>query len=231
VITGYDGDVGDYELSLDLTNGGLPGSIIFASDSFEESGETHAFPFSADAGDTVTIQVDPEGDLDVVIDIVNEDTEEVLDSVDFSTGFEELIFDVAEDGRYFFEVYACEGSEDCGGNTGSYDATLLGSDNVVFEVAFGDEVIGLLGDGGYIEYQFNAIAGDEVEINVFSGDEIDLVIEITDFDDNVLASVDDNLSGEAETLVYSVPQDGIFFIRISDYFEGAGEYDLFISSG
>jgi hypothetical protein len=224
-ITGYEGATGNYELTLALSNGGLPGSILFAADTLEEGDtEGHSFPFTAGAGELVTIQVDPESSLDVVVEVYNDDGDILLDEVDNSTGFEELKFEVPEEGNYYFQVVGFEGG------IGDYSATLLGSDSVLFEIASDDSIIGRLGDTGFIEYMVNAIAGDSFNFLAETFDDIDLYISITDADDNVLTEVDDNFAPESEELTYKAPEDGLFFVRVGDFFEGQGEFVLTVSS-
>jgi hypothetical protein len=222
-VTGYEGAVGDYELELSLSNGGRPGSIIMASDSLGQGDDSHAFPFTAASGELVSIQVQPK--FDVVVSVLNDDTEELLEEVDDTTGFEELVFVTPADGNYFFEVSGFEGE------IGDYDVTLLGSDVVLFELAQDDLVFGRLDIGGFIEYMYGGVSGEIIEIWAESGDEIDLVISVVDADGNVLAEVDDTLSGESEILSYAVPNDELVFIRINDFFDGEGDFTLSIGPG
>jgi hypothetical protein len=224
-ISGFEGATGDYELTLALSNGGLPGSIIFAADVLAEEEEGHAFPFTAPAGEIVTISVDPAGELDVVVQVYNDDNDELLEEADRTFGFEEIVFVVPDDGNYYFQVVGFEGG------TGDYDVTLLGSDAVLFELAIDDIVIGRLGAGSFIEYIYGGTAGETIEVSVDTDDELDLVISIVDADDNILVEVDETLSGEGELLSYAPPEDGLFFVRISDFFEGEGEYRLSLGPG
>lgn len=224
LITGYDGDLGDYQLSLARSNGGQPGSIIFAYDEIEEAEDAHHFPFSSIAGEVLTIQVDPAADLDVVVAVYDGDSDELLDEVDATTGFEELVFVVPADGNYDFVVTGFEGS------LGAYDVTLLGPSSVLFELAYGDLIIGRLAEGpdGYIEYMFGAEAGDVIDFTIETEDDIDIIFSIVDADDNILAEVDEAFSGETETFSYTVPGEGIVFFRVADFYESAGEFTLTI---
>lgn len=224
-IVGYEGATGEYELTLGLSNNGLPGSFIFAADVLAEEEEAHAFPFTAAAGDVVTIHVDPEFELDVVVEVWDDDADEKLDEVDFTFGFEEMLFTVPEDGNYYFQVVGFEGS------TGSYDVTLLGSEDVLFELAIDDLVVGRLGPGSFIEYIYGGTAGETIEVSAETDDEIDLVISIVDADDNILQEIDETLTGESELLVYTPEEDGLVFIRVRDFFESEGEFFLTIGPG
>lgn len=225
-ISGFEGEVGDYELYVDLSNGGLPGSILFAADTLEEaeSAEGHAFPFTALAGEVVTFQVDPELGFDTVIQVVNDDTDEILEEIDNTTGFEESIFTVPEDGNYYFLVIGFEGAY------GEYDATELGSDYVIFELAYGDGVIGRFGPDGLIDYIFRGTAGDTVIFTAETSDELDLMMTMTDLDDNLILSVDDYVAGGTETLTYTFTEDLIVFLTVSEFNAMEGQFLLFVDS-
>lgn len=226
VVSGFEGEVGDYEVNLSLSNGGRPGSILFASDTLEEAEteEGHAFPFTALTGEVVTFQVDPEFGFDVVVEVVNDDTDEVLDEIDATTGFEEAVFSVQEDGNYYFLVKGFEGG------FGAYDATLLGSDFVIFELAVDDRVIGRFGPDGVIDYLYRGVAGETVVFTAETNDELDLVMELTDLDDNSLLTVDEFVAGGTETLTYTFDEDLIVFLTVSEFNANQGQFILLVDS-
>lgn len=224
-VTGYEGTFGDYEITLDLSNGGQPGSIIFAFDTLDPGDtEGHAFPFTAMVGEVVTFQLDPEADFDAVIEIYNDDTDELLEEIDMTTGFEEAVFSVPEDGNYYFLVQGFEGS------AGEYDATLLGSDRVIFELAIGDGVIGRFSEDGVIEYLFRGTAGDNLILTAETNDALDLMLELLDLDDNSLLQVDEFTAGGTETLSYSFTEDQVVFIRVSEFFGEQGQFSLLVDA-
>ncbi len=230
LITGFkdeDGnsEIGDYELTLGLSNGGQPGSIIFANATLNaENIEGHAFPFSALAGEVVTFQVDPVFELDVIVEVYNDDTDELLEEADLYTGFEEIVFTVPEDGNYYFQVKRFEET------AGDYEATILGADTVIFELAVGDGVIGRFNEDGIIEYLFRGAAGSVLVLTAETDDELDLVLEILDMDDNSLAQVDDEMSGGSETLTYTFETDQPVFIRVSEFFSEQGQFILLLDA-
>jgi hypothetical protein len=55
---------------------------------------------------------------------------------------------------------------------------------------------------------------------------MDLVIEILDLDENPLADIDDALSGEGEELQFTFEADGLFIIRIRDFFGDSGSFTM-----
>ncbi|MDV7402782.1 hypothetical protein RZS08_65775, partial [Arthrospira platensis SPKY1] len=96
-----------------------------------------------------------------------------------------MVFFVPEDGNYSFRVLGYEG------DTGNYEAILVGSDLVFFELAVGDLVIGRFGEDSLIEYYIGVEDGETLTIFAETEDDVDLVLEILDFDDNILAEIDD----------------------------------------
>ena len=221
VVTGYEGEVGDYEITLDLSNGGQPGSIIFAADTLtEDDEEGHAFPFTAQSGEVVTFQVDPEFGFDNVIELYDDDTDELLAEVDDTTGYEELLYTVPEEGNYYFLVKGFEGG------AGDYEATLLGSSTVIFELALGDEVVGRFDEDAIIDYLYRGVAGDTILITAESNEELDLTLELSDLDDNILVTVDEMSAGSAEVVAYEFIEDQIIFIRVAEFFGQQGQFSL-----
>ena len=229
LVTPFDeGAVGDFELVLE----GPAGSTVFASDTLEDVGEEHAFPFTAEEDELVFITVEPEGELDVVVRIFNEDTDEEVQEIDRSFGPEGAGFLVPEGGNYYFQVAGFEvddNTEDGGENLGSYFVTMLGSEGVLFELAYGDTVQGKFDTSdGFVEYIFNGTTGDTIDLTLETSQESDGVIEIIDLDDNILASIDDAFSGEGEALSYTFEADGLVLVRVRDFFAAGGLFDLFV---
>ncbi|MFO7683197.1 MAG: PT domain-containing protein [Chloroflexota bacterium] len=221
VVTSYDGTPGDFELLVEESYLSNPASFIFASGSLDDAEETHDFPFYTFADELVVFQVDPDIELDVVVQLYNDDTGELLEEEDATTGFEEVIFTVPEDGNYTFRLLGYEGS------TGAYDVTLIGSEFVYFELAVGDTVIGRFGPNSLFEYYIGGDAGDTVSFTIKTDDNIDLVLRLVDFDDNVLAEADAGGTGGTETLTFTFEADDLFILQVSDFTEsGTGEFFL-----
>ncbi len=232
VVTPFnEGEVGDFEVTL----AGPNGVAVFAADTLEEEGEEHAFPFSASEGEIVSIFVEPDGELDVVVRVLNDDTDEELVEVDRSFGAEGTGYLIPEDGNYYFLIVGFvpdEDTDDGGENIGDYSVTMLGSTEVVFELAYGDSVSGQFGgDTGFAEFWLSGTTGDTVTITLDSAEEVDGTIDIFDLDENALASIDDAFSGETETLSYTFESDGLVIIRASEFFGGTGDFDMFVDFG
>lgn len=221
--------------AFDLTLSGPNGAIVYATDSLDEPGDEHAFPFTASEGDLVSIVVETEGDLDVVIDIYNEDTDEQVYSIDRALGTEAVGYRVPEDGNYYFLVRGFTAGEDGatgGADVGSYTVRVIATDTVILEIALGDTVEGRLGsDSGLIEFYFSALAGDTMVLTLETDGDIDGMLTILDLDENELASVDDNFSGETETLTYTFDNDALYVVRVRDFFRSGGTFSLLVDAG
>lgn len=222
-ITSFDETGGTFELLVEESYLSQPASFIFASGSIDDAEEVHDFPFSALAGDLIIIQVDPEFPFDVVVQLYDDDTGELIEEIDASTGFEEMLFRPEQEGNFFFRVLGFEG------DTGSYEAILAGSDLVFFELAVGDMVIGRFGEDSLIEYFIGVEDGETLTLFAETDDDVDLVLEILDFDDNIIASADDNLTGESEELTHTFAEGGLYIIRVRDFFtNGTGKFTMTI---
>ncbi|NIY15304.1 MAG: hypothetical protein GWM98_10600, partial [Nitrospinaceae bacterium] len=94
-----------------------------------------------------------------------------------------------------------------------------------------DEVQGSLGSDAQLDYYFRGDAGEIFTVSIETNDEIDLVIEIyADGDTQTpLAEIDDNLFGEGEELTFTIPNDGLYIIRIREFFGETGSFILTIT--
>ena len=221
VVSSFDGAAGDYEMLVEESYLSQPATFVFASYDIDDAETVHDFPFTTFAGELVVTQVMPDLDLDVVLGIYNDDTDELIEEIDDSTGFEEAIFVAPDDGNYLFRVSGYEGS------TGAYDINLIGSETVCFELAPGYLVIGRFGDKNLFEYYIGGAAGEQVTFTAKTEDDVDLILQLTDFDGNIIASVDDGFTGDEEVLVYTFETDGLLILQVSDFMElGSGEFLL-----
>lgn len=233
VVDAFDDAVGG---AYQLTLGGPDGTAVTATDELAETGEAHAFPFTATAGEIVAFAVVPDGDLDVVIKLFNDsgDAPEELFAFDRGFGNEAVGYRVEEDGNYFFEVSGFDADSTSdenavggGEGTGTYQAFVFATDLTIVELEFGDDVIGVFSqDDGIIEYTIDGFTDDVMTISLTTDETTDGVIQILDLDDNILAEVDDQLSDSTETLTYTFTQDQLVIIRVFDFFEASGPFQL-----
>jgi hypothetical protein len=232
-LRGYAGASGEYTVSV--TPGGLssddPGTTVTAVDTLPENDTGgHDFPFTALADSVIYASVVPEGELDVVVQIWNDDTDQQEEQIDLYYGREDVTFIVPETGNYYFKVLGFEGQG------GDYTMIMSSSPTTIFELAFGDTVEGRLGEDGSIEYAVRVSSDEELVVEVEPDAETDAVLDLLDLDDVVLANTDEGFSGEAETLRFIPNADsdetGIYLIRVSDFAgDGNGAFALILERG
>ncbi len=224
-VTGFEGTAGEYIVTLNAADPSAPGSILQASDTLN-AGAEHLFPFNSSEGNTTVVAiVDPEDDLDVVVGIYDDDTDSLLEEIDNSFARETLSFNLPSAGNYYFKVTGFDGG------TGNYDITLTAPPEVTFLLANRDQVQGSFGPTASLDYFFRGDAGDIFTVSVVTSDPIDLVIEIYE-DGNTLTTldeVDSALSGEGEELTFTIPADGLYIIRIREFFGEPGTFVLTIN--
>ena len=228
-IYGFDGATGTFDLPIGFP---LTNVVIAAADTLEaeDEGEGHSFPFTTlRAGDMVGIYVEPSEGLDVAIQVRQGDA--LVEGLGFdpergfdaSIDVEEFVMLLEETGNYSFRILNSQ--DDFAGNTGDYEVVLIGTPEVIFELAYGDVVDARTNADGLVDYVISGLAGESMVVNVASDDDsIDTVIEIMDLDENVLATIDDAFSGEVEELVYTFASDELVIIRVRDFFGGEGDF-------
>ncbi len=221
-VRGFENSSGNYEIVVTESLGGLPGSILFATDTLGE-GETHAFLFTAYANETVRIYVWPEFEFDVVVSLYNDDTGELIEEVDNNTGYEEIIFTVPELANYYFEISGFEG------DVGSYEVILLATAGAYLEAAGGDEIYGRVERDAVLEYYIQGAAGDKLTVTLSSDENADMVIALLDLNGNVLVEVDNTGSGKEETLTYTFSKDQKLVISIREFYNEVGKFFATIS--
>jgi hypothetical protein len=218
-VKGFDGTSGGYILTLNRAEPSA-GSIVQASDTLNDSSE-HLFPFNSTSGGvTVVAVVNPDDDLDVILGIYNDDTDTLLEEIDETFSRETLTFVVPSAGNYYFKVTGFESA------TGNYEISMTGPPEVAFVLANRDEVQGSFGPTSVLEYYYSGELGDIFTVSVLTADDIDLVIEIYEDGDTLtaLAEVDDNLSGGEEELTFTLPAEGLYIIRIREFFGEPGTF-------
>lgn len=222
-VSGFDGATGDFEVTIVPSNNGQTNTIFFAASSLDDAEETHIFPLTGNSGDSVTAIVEPlELEFDVVVGIYDDDTDELIEEVDASTGIEYLTFVLSADGNFYFQVSGYEGS------TGNYDIALIGPATVIYELAVGDEVYGEFDESNLIEYFLGGEAGEVVTINLEPGADTDVALRILDLDGNELVALDDGFEGESEVLEYTFESEDLIIIEITDFYESEGDFSMTI---
>jgi hypothetical protein len=227
VVRGYAGSAGDY--SVVLSRGGvvgidLPGSTLVVTATLVEEGE-HAYPFEAEMGAILEVIVEPEGDLDVVVEIFRDfggEDDEIIVSVDHSFGTEELEFEVPEDGNYYVLVRGFAGE------AGTYELTMTAGIEILFELAVNDLVYGYMSEEGYLDYMITGREGESVTLTVEAGEGLDAVIEIVDLEGTIVAAIDEGFTGEAEMLTHVFTADALYLIRVRSFMGSPGSFIMTI---
>jgi hypothetical protein len=214
----FDFDLDDDDLIGDRL--AEPGHRLVVTDTLAVEGE-HFYEFTALEGAAITAVVTPLDDLDVVLEIYDEEDDLLLQVDDFF-GEEMVTFIAADTGYYVLVVrgYAGQG--------GDYTIDLLADEDVTLFLVDGDEVISLLGEAARLEYAIILDAGETLTAVALPEPFLDIVVEIYDVDDDLLLDTDIGFSGESETLSFSAPADGVYFLVVRGFAGDIGQYTLFV---
>jgi hypothetical protein len=87
--------------------------------------------------------------------------------------------------------------------------------------------------GSYLEYALRDLAGTTIAITVLPDSEMDAVIELYPASnlDELLAYVDDSLSGGQEVLTFTPPDNDEYRVRVREFYSEAGSYEIGFSEG
>lgn len=225
-VRGFAGAAGDYAIAVQSGGVGGSGTTLVTTATLEANDEDgHDFPFWAEQGDLVQAIVEPEGEFDVVVEIWNDDTDELAESIDASFGREQVNFVPTQSGNYFFRILGFDGAG------GTYTITLNGPPLTVFELLPGDQISGDLGESTQIEYYIRLNEGESITVNAVPDQDTDVVVEVLDLNDTVLESADDGFAGELEQLTFNAPTAGeeatLYIVRIRNFSgEPGGTFNL-----
>jgi hypothetical protein len=219
----FDFDLDDFDLDDDPDAADRlaePGHRLVLTDTLAVDDE-HVYELTASAGQMITAVVTPLDDLDVVLELYDIDDELLLQVDDFF-GEEVLEFTIEDTGYYALAVrgYA--------GQAGDYTIDLLTSEDVLLFLVNEDEVVSLLGEAAELEYALVLNEGDTLTAVALPESGLDIVLELYDADDNLLLDTDIGFSGESETLVFTAPDDDIYFLVVRGFAGDIGQYTLFI---
>lgn len=220
-VRGFAGAAGDYAIALQAGGVGSTGTTLTTTASLDTGdAEGHNFPFRAEQNDVVQAIVTPEGEFDLIVEVWNDDTDELEETIDASYGREQVNFAAPQTGNYFFKILGFEGQG------GTYTIALSGSPRVIFELLPGDQVSGDMGDSAGIDYYIRLDPGEAINANVVPDGETDVVVEILNRDENWLAGIDDGFAGEPEQLSFTAPagegEGVVYILRIRNFSAEAG---------
>jgi hypothetical protein len=225
-VRGFSDEGGTFNIAVEAgAPGGYgvsrPGVTIVAADSLEVD-EAHFFPISATAANVeIVVAVEPEGDLDLVLEIYEDPSEALLESVDASFGREELTFLLPAEGNYYVRVAGFDGE------AGDYRITLMGPPEAVYDLASGDVVTALTDSSGITNFFYQAEANQDITLTVEPGGDYDAVVALYALDDLDLAvaEADDGVAGQSETLTTTL-EGGVYLIEVSGFAGQAGGFTL-----
>ncbi|MCA9970719.1 MAG: hypothetical protein KC425_10915, partial [Anaerolineales bacterium] len=216
-VRGFADVGGTYALLLTGGSSGLPEgtTIIGYGESVTGSTADEAvFYFLGQAGDLVDLTVTPDGDLDVVVDVVDAAGASVLEdgAVDWSFDVESLrLVAIPADDLYGIVVSGF------GGAAGTYELALDRTLGGGMDTAMRFD--GSVAADESAAYAFTAEAGDRVRVFVQPEGEFDVVVSLLTADGAVLAEVDERFG--FEELAFEVPEAGEYAFQVSG-FDGAG---------
>lgn len=237
VVQEFNDRGGRYALSLNeggsiLTNFYDAGDLAYGEVKSEilQENEAHAWFFVAEAGDEVTIVVTPlSPEADAVVWLLDPNLQRLVMQDEFFYGeTETIVYSVPVAGQYVVLV------QEFYGEAGSYQIVLTGGNNTTIELAGdisdGETVTGNIPPAKEVVWVFEAQEGAVITVTVRPQDDHDdLVLVLRDPDNNVVVTVDNTLSGEAETLFsFIITTDGEWTILLQEFFDEEAAYELIL---
>lgn len=227
---------GPYTLSIVLTEEPLFGGggdmrigQTMASE-LPASGE-HVWRFEADAATLVSVVLDP-ADFDAVLEIYAPDGRQLAALDEGFNGDAEVVsgLELPLTGEYTIHVRSFTG------DAGQYTLSLNeGGDSTLNfhdagDLNFDETHQETLQANEAQAWFFNGRSGDPILIEVIPlSEQLDLDIWLLDPNVERLTAVDKSLTGQAEYLRFTLPQDGQYLILVRDYFGEPGQYEITLS--
>jgi hypothetical protein len=196
--------------------------------------ESHSWVFS-DGPETVDITLSSGEGMDGLLELYDPDGE-LMAEVDSSfSGEEEIIasIEIPDDGDYTIVVrdYFDEG----GDYTLTVDVAAPQDPGDDFEatpqgtISFGEEVSGELEADEIHAWDFTIDAPTTVNITLNTDPEMDVVLAVLNSADEIIAIVDDDLSGDGETISdLNLEEAGTYTIVVGEFFGEPGAYTLLL---
>ncbi|GAB4158402.1 MAG: hypothetical protein Fur0021_28210 [Candidatus Promineifilaceae bacterium] len=221
-VTGFEGVAGSFDITVfpgGLGGVGVTGSVVAASNTLVDAEDSHAYPFTAISDQPVLAVVQPEAGLDVVLEVVNDDTGRVVQTIDNTFAHERVLFAPPTDGgNYYIAVSGYEGE------TGAYQIYLLGGQDIFFELASGDTVYATLGDDSFSGFTYSGLTDETLTVSVSPEADLDVVIEVEPVEGEPYLAVDDGVEGELESASYTFSSDETILVVVRGFNDDAGSY-------
>jgi hypothetical protein len=233
-VSEFFGESGRYTLSLVLTEEPLfggggqisPGQTIQSS--LAPSGQ-HVWKFNGNAGEIISIVLTPDNRFDAILDLYSPDGSRLAALDEGFSGDAEVIagLGLPLTGEYSILVRSFAGG------AGSYSLSLdEGGESInnfydAGDLSFGQTAQETLREDEAHAWFFNGKTGDELSINVMPlTDNLDLEIWLLDENVNRLAEQDAFLTGQPETIDFTLLGDGRYIVLVRDFFGEAGQYEI-----
>ncbi|MCA9953483.1 MAG: hypothetical protein H6657_09360 [Ardenticatenaceae bacterium] len=182
-------------------------------------------------GEVVDITVNPEGDFDVVVDVMDDSGNSILPNgpVDASFGMEEVLdLSIPATGNYAIVVSGF------GGDTGNYTLSLneagtssIGITGDGAAIAYGDFVSGAVDSANPVaSYSFTAAADDVVGMIITPFGDFDAVVDVVDSSGGSLLSRERDASFGTENVIVALPADGVYTVNVYGYEGSTGSFDM-----
>ena len=242
-VTGFDSsDTGEYGITFNETGavvenvGGTDTTPIVAGDlgygttvngSISAENQSPSFTFDGAVGDIVNLIVDPDDELDIVIDVLDPAGDSILlAGFDNSFGREITMLLLESEGEH--SVVVTPFNE---GEVGSFEISLGGPSG---SVIFADDSLEEADEEHF--FPFNAAEGEIVNIIVMPQGEFDVVVTLFNDDtDEELFTID--RSFDSEGLGFIIPEDANYYYSVTGFVaddenseggDALGDYDVML---
>ena len=223
LLNGFAGSSGQYELTISEAGVTVPSAAIAVGDRFSATigpDELTDYAFLSADGLPVTVVVEPQGDLDVVVEIIHPQ-DGIIAEEDSSFGRETISFTPTAGLEYLIRVRGFAGAG------GDYTISLAES-----SLASGSTIVAsdtLPEDHEGHAFPFEALEGAFATAIVEPEGDFDVVLEVwEDLEtDEQLDSID--LSFGTEQAEFIVPQTGLYFFNVVGYEGQSGDYTVTLS--
>lgn len=198
----------------------------------DESGPS-IWDFVGLEGEVIDIIIEPEGDLDVVFDVLDADGNSILPDgeMDAAFGTEEIReLAIPASGSYYIMVRGFAAA------TGNYTLTIAEAGTAVAPPVTGGEgevieygafVSGSVDSANPVaSYSFSGAADDVVGMVVTPLGEFDAVVDVVDASGNSLLSRERDASFGSENVIVLLPADGVYTVNVYGFDGAAGSFDM-----
>ncbi|MDJ0769179.1 MAG: hypothetical protein QNJ12_10310 [Ilumatobacter sp.] len=220
-VSGFEGSTGGFSVSVEqveipeveVGGGAVDGSLA-------AEGEVVAYSIEGGDGETVSVEVQPEGGFDPVV--------RVLDGSGVQLGFTDNPFEGAREAVRATLVGEAPFTLEVAGfgtSTGDFTIAVERFAPVIVEVG-GDPVAAAVGvDEPLVLFSIDGSAGDDLAVSVTPAASFDPVLRVIDDAGSVLAA-SDNLPGDPETAAIALSDDTTITVEVSGFDGSTGDFSI-----